>query len=58
LRKAEEDLSAEMQEQGYSPKEAGLRASQGIEQAKEGCRDARATAWFALALRASRIAIH
>lgn len=55
--KVEEDLSAEMQDyvereteryiaNGHSLKEARLLARQGIEQAKEGGRDVRGSAWF------------
>jgi macrolide transport system ATP-binding/permease protein len=55
--KAEEDLSAEMQDHiereaqryvasGHSPKDARLLAQRGMEQAKEECRDVRSSAWF------------
>ena len=59
--KAEEDLSAEMQDyiereaeryvaRGYSTAEARLLARQGLEQAKEECRDVRSSAWFERAI--------
>lgn len=54
--RAEENLAAEMADyieheaerymrSGYSPEQSQLLARQGIEQAKEACRDARATVW-------------
>jgi macrolide transport system ATP-binding/permease protein len=59
--RVEEDLSAELQDHierelqrylasGHSLKEARSLAQQGMEQAKEGCRDARGSAWFDRAL--------